>query len=247
MPLTSPVRGRMRRLVAGASSIEIKATIPIGHAEESLAYFGLTADNDQQRYIYFFDTPDGQLFDAGLIARARRVIGGQHDSTVKVRPVDPDTVHDRWRRHPGFKLEADATSEKVMRSASLTAPVRRGLIKRVAAGDKKVVAVFTDEQERFLDDMAGRHIDYDLVAPIGPVRVWRWRQEHEGLPWPMTVELWERQDGERTLEISVKAPQAQAAAAGAGFFAFLAEHGAARSREQEAKTRWALGLGNGHA
>nr|MCU0897567.1 hypothetical protein [Burkholderiales bacterium] len=39
---------------------------------------------------------------------------------------------------------------------------------------------------------------------------------------------------------SIKAPVVQAAAAGGGFLAFLAELGAARDNDQQAKTRWAL-------
>ena len=242
MPPAVATQGRMRRLVAGASAIEIKSTIPTASIEQSLAHFGLTAENDQERYIYFFDTPDNRLFDSGLIARARRVVGGQHDSTVKVRPVEPELVGERWRRHPGFKLEADATADKVVRSASLTAPVKRGWIKKVAAGNREIADLFTDEQEEFLADMAQSIVDYASMIVRGPIRVWRWRPVHDGLPWRITVELWEREDGDRMLEVSAKAPHTQAAAAGAGFFAFLAELGAERALQQEAKTRWALGL-----
>jgi hypothetical protein len=241
MPPAVAVHGRIGRLIAGASAIEVKAVVPLAQMERGLAHFGLTADNDQQRYIYFFDTPEFDLFDAGLIARARRVVGGQHDSTVKVRPVDPDQVAGKWRRHPGFKLEADATADKVVRSASLTAPVKRGWIKKVAAGGRDVADLFTEEQERFLTHMANHSIDYARVTTRGPIRVWRWQTVHEALPWRMTVELWERGDGDRMLEVSAKAPHTQAAAAGAGFFAFLAEVGAERTTQQEAKTHWAMG------
>ena len=42
------------------------------------------------------------------------------------------------------------------------------------------------------------------------------------------------------MEVSVKAPAIQGAAVMAGFMAFLAEVGAERDRDQQAKTRWAL-------
>jgi hypothetical protein len=60
------------------------------------------------------------------------------------------------------------------------------------------------------------------------------------LPWPLTGELWQREDGARIFEVSIKAPVVQAPAATAGFMAFLAEVGAERDDGQQAKTRWAL-------
>ncbi len=42
------------------------------------------------------------------------------------------------------------------------------------------------------------------------------------------------------MEVSVKAPAAQAAVIYFGFMAFLAEVGAERDDNQQAKTRWAL-------
>ena len=42
------------------------------------------------------------------------------------------------------------------------------------------------------------------------------------------------------MEVSVKAPAAQGAAVMAGFLAFLAEVGAERDSDQQAKTHWAV-------
>ena len=49
-----------------------------------------------------------------------------------------------------------------------------------------------------------------------------------------------REDGARLMEASIKTPVVQAAVAIAGFMAFLAEFGAERDIEEQAKTRWAL-------
>jgi hypothetical protein len=68
------------------------------------------------------------LLKAGIIARARRVIGGEHDSTVKSRPASPVDVSDKWRKASGFKIEADASEKGVVKSASFTMPVAKGLI-----------------------------------------------------------------------------------------------------------------------
>ena len=44
----------------------------------ALARYRLTRRNDDERYIYFFDTPGLDLLRSGMIARARRVVGGAH-------------------------------------------------------------------------------------------------------------------------------------------------------------------------
>ena len=127
-------RGRFAGAVAGADAIEIKATIPDRQIAEALKRFRMTTGNDEERYIYFFDTPGLDLLGAGMIARARRVVGGDHDCTVKLRPVDPADVAPKWRKYRDFKIEVDASESGLVKSASFSMPVKKGLIKRVAAG-----------------------------------------------------------------------------------------------------------------
>ena len=83
----------------GVDAIEIKATIPDHQIDTALDHYKLTIDNDEERYIYFFDTPDLDLFKAGMIARARRIVGEEDDSTVKFRPVIPAEVPQDWRKY----------------------------------------------------------------------------------------------------------------------------------------------------
>jgi len=75
---------------------------------------------------------------------------------------------------------------------------------------------------------------------MGPMQAQRWKFSDPALPWPITAELWRRDDGELIFEASIKAPIEQAAVAAGGFLAHLAEIGAERDHAQEAKTRWAL-------
>jgi hypothetical protein len=233
-------RGRIAALVSGAKGIEIKVTIPGPQVDTTLARFGLTVDNDEERYIYFFDTPELDLLGAGIIARARRVVGDQHDSTVKFRPVQPEVVAPKWLTFRDFKIEADASEKGVTKSASFSMPVAKGVIKRIAAGSKPIANLFTKDQQTFLVSMANRKIDFSRMVVFGPLRAHRWRFNDPGCPWPITAELWEREDGARMMEASIKAPVVQAAAALGGFMAFLAELGAERDVEEQAKTRWAL-------
>ena len=233
-------RGRVARAMAGADAIEIKATIPDHQIEEALNRYKLTLRNDEERYIYFFDTPKLDLLEAGIIMRARRIVGDAHDSTVKFRPVEPSSVGEEWRKFPDFKVEADASEKGLVKSASFSMPAEKGLIKRVAVGKRPIRELLTAEQKAFIEKTAGRKIAFDTLVVLGPLRANRWRFEDPGCPWPITAELWTREDRQRMMEMSIKAPGVQAAAAVGGFMAFLAEVGAERDKEQQTKTRWAL-------
>lgn len=233
-------RGKVARAIEGAQAIEIKATIPDRQIEPALQRFNLTPDLKEERFIFFFDTPRQDLLKAGIIARARREVGGVHDSTVKFRPVDPAAVDPQWRKYRDFKIEADASEKGTVKSASLTMPVERGLIKRVAAGHLPIPELFTREQRDFLLSMAAREINFEGLSVLGPLTAHRWRFEDPACPWPITAELWTREDGARLMEASIKAPAVQAAAAIGGFMAFLAEVGAEKDDQQQTKTRWAM-------
>jgi hypothetical protein len=239
MATVADTRGQVAKIMAGAEGVEIKATIPQEQIELALEAYGLQLD-DNERFIYFFDTPELELFEQGIIARARRIVGAGHDSTIKFRPVEPDSVPAMWRKYSGFKIEADSGDKGVVKSASLTMPVAKGQIKRVAAGKEPIASLLTQEQLLFLLSMANKKIDYAKVIVMGPMRVWKWKYNDPGLPWTITGELWKRNDGSQMFEVSIKTPVAQAAAATAGFMAFLAEVGAQRDAGQQAKTRWAL-------
>jgi hypothetical protein len=233
-------RGRVARAMAGADAIEIKATVPDHQIKAALRRYGLTPNNDEERYIYFFDTPALELHEAGIIVRARRNVGDVHDSTVKFRPVDPASVSKEWRKFRDFKIEADASEKGLVKSASFSMPVEKGLIKSVATGKQPVRDLITREQRAFIEKTANRKIDFDRLVVLGPLRAHRWQFEDPACPWKITGELWIREDGQRMLEASIKAPAVQAAVATAGFMAFLAEVGADQDNEQQTKTRWAL-------
>jgi hypothetical protein len=168
------------------------------------------------------------------------VIGNENDSTIKFRPVDPAKMDKKWRNFPGFKIEVDASDKGMVKSASFSMPVTKGLSERVAEGKAPIEAPFTPEQKEFLLSMAKREVDYSRWVVLGPLCAHRWRQEDPACPWPISAELWRREDGARLLELSIKPPVVQAAAAIGGFRACLAELGAERDSGEQAKTHWAL-------
>jgi hypothetical protein len=232
-------KGQVTQTMAGVDDVEIKATIPDHQIDEALRSYNLKKDNNE-RYIYFFDTPDLKLFEVGVIGRARRVVGGKHDSTIKFRPVDPAAVPPLWKNHAGFKIEADVSEKGMVKSASLTKPIEKGVIKRVEAGKEPIATLFGEEQQLFLLSMAKHQLDFTNIVVLGPVQAWRWKFTDPGLPWALTTELWQRNDNARLLEVSIKVPLVQAAAARAAFVAFMAEVGADHDDGQQAKTRWTL-------
>src|SRR5262249_28521003 len=149
----SGTQGQVGRVLAGVDRVEFKATILRQQIDLALQVYGLDLD-DNERYVYFFDTPELLLFQEGVIARARRIVGGQHDSTMKFRPVEPRDIPGLWRKDNGLKLEADASEKGVVKSASLKMAVAKGLIKRVAAGKEPITSLFAEEQILFLLSLA---------------------------------------------------------------------------------------------
>lgn len=239
-PAAATEKGRVARQTAGAETVEIKATIAAKNIRSGLKHLGLDTGNAERRFVYFFDTPRLTLFQSGVIVRARRVPGQDHDSTVKIRPVRAESVPAKWHKDKGFKLEADCGEKAIVRSASLSRPVAKGLIKRVEAAEQKLATLFDKSQELFLAEMCRVRYDLSKLVTLGPIAALWWKIAHPGLPAPMTAELWTREDGETVLEASIRVPVAQAAFANAGFLAFLSELGAERDNAQQAKTRWAL-------
>ena len=57
-------RGQVARSMAGTEAVEIKATIHQTQIEALLVGYGLSKDQGE-RYVYFFDTPDLELFETG--------------------------------------------------------------------------------------------------------------------------------------------------------------------------------------
>jgi hypothetical protein len=238
---TAPsAKGRFERQVSGTDAVEVKATLDDDHIRAGMKHLGLAPEAAERRHVYFFDTPKLDLFQAGVIVRARRIPGSDHDSTIKIRPVRAEVVPAKWQDVKGFKLEADAGETSIVRSASLSRSVEKGLIKEVVAGNVPLTHLFTKAQEQFLKEMCRIRHPLAGLTMLGPVDVLWWKIAHAGVPVPMTAELWTRGDKAQMLEASIRVPSSQAAFANSGFLAFLAEVGAERENAQQAKTRWVL-------
>ena len=231
--------GRTGKATAGTEAVEVKVTVIERDEALALRTFGLKRRDGEERTIFFYDTPDLKLYKKGVALRAREC-SGECESTVKIRPVDPKRVSDKWKKQSGFKVEADVVGSKVIRSASYTLAQKAGEIDEVASGGRPIEKLFTGEQEEFLSDMAPARVDFTKLVALGPVAATRWKFRHEGLPYDLCLEEWRLPDGRDVVEVSIKARQPEAAAAQAALDGFLAELGIDQETRAQTKTLTAL-------
>jgi hypothetical protein len=224
----------------GAERVEIKVTVRDDEERHAIEALGLKVAEAEGRNIYFFDTPALDLYKAGVVLRARQLEAQVHDSTVKIRPVDPAKVDRDWFEMDGFKLEADATGDKVVRSASLSAEQGSDEIQAVAWRKRAISKLFSPDQERFLAAMHPKPVDLDGLAVLGPIPTLRQKVTHAAIPYELTAEAWRLPDGTDLLELSIKCAREEAAVARKVFEGFLTGLGLDPHGAQETKTRRAL-------
>lgn len=226
--------------LACMDAVEIKVTVRPDQELKAERALEINEDTAEVRVIYFYDTPSLELFDAGIVLRARLVKGDDDDSTVKIRPVDPAKIADEWKRHDEFKLEADCVGERVVCSASLKVLQRRDEIDEVAKGTRPIDKLFSKDQERFLATFASEPIDFGKLRVLGPIRVLRWKLKQPQFPHELTVEEWRLPNGDDLVEISLKTSPDQASQAQREFDQHLRALGLDPEGAQETKTRTAL-------
>lgn len=226
--------------LAAVDAVEIKVTIRPDQELRAERAMQFDEDAAEIRHVYFYDTPDLDLLEAGIALRARLVQGDADDSTVKIRPVDTATTSKDWQRLEGFKLEADWVGDRMICSASLTETQHRDEIDEVAKGKRAIDKLFSKQQERFLSEFQNGPVDFGKLRVMGPVRVLRWKLTHRTFPHELTVEEWRLLNGEDLVEVSIKVPPDKAAQAREAFEKHLLELGLDPQGAQETKTRTAL-------
>jgi hypothetical protein len=235
----SPKR-RARAPMSAMDAVEIKVTVRPDQELRAERAMELDEDSADVRVIYFYDTPRLDLFRAGVALRARLVKGDDDDSTVKFRPVEAKAIAPEWKKLDGFKLEADCVGPRVVCSASLTEMQKRDEIDQVAKGKRPIHRLFSKDQERFLGDFYAGSIDFEKLRVMGPIRVLRWKSEHEDFPHQLTTEEWRLPDGDDLVEVSIKVPPGKAVSARKAFDRHLRKLGLDPEGAQETKTRTAL-------
>jgi hypothetical protein len=237
--LTDEVRDLLR-LVRAADSIELKLTVP------ELAYRS-TADaldidplDAQIRQVFFFDTPELTLNDAGLVARARRIQGKESDSVIKLRPVVPTELPDEVRRSPNFVVEVDAMPGGYVCSGSMKGKLSPTAVRAAVSGKEPLRRLFSKEQRAFFAAHAPEGITLDDLSVLGPIFVLKLKVAPDTFSRRIAVEMWMYPDGTRVAELSTKCLPGEGLDVADEARAFLAAKGVDLIGEQQTKTKTAL-------
>jgi hypothetical protein len=227
-------------VVKGADSVELKLTVPDADQSATGAALGVDPLDAEIRQIYFFDTPDLALNRAGLVVRARRKQGKQHDSVVKLRPVVPDELPAKLRESPDMKVEVDAMPGGWVCSASLRGKLGSVDVRDALSKDGSPHALFSKRQRAFLAEHAPEGIELGELAVLGPVFILKLSFSPHEYDRPLVAEMWLYPDGSRILELSTKCPPSEMFQVAAETRAYLAQRGVNLSGEQQTKTRTTL-------
>lgn len=231
--------GEVLALTRDADSVELKMTVPDSHRRAAAAALGVDPLDAQIRQVYFFDTPDLELNEVGVVVRARRVQGRGDDSVIKLRPVVPAAV-ERARSSDNLVVEVDAMPGGFVCSASMKAALGSKDVKEVAAGHKGIRTLYSKEQRLFYKAHAPEGVELDDLSILGPITVFKLKLHPPELSMRLVAELWFYPDGSRIVELSAKCPPGEAFQAAAELRAFLAAKGLDISGEQQTKTKTAL-------
>jgi hypothetical protein len=227
-------------LIRGADSVELKLTVPESDQRSAVGALGMDPIDAQIRQVFFFDTPDLALNQAGVVVRARRVQRKGDDSVVKLRPVVPDDLPAKLRRSPAFGVEVDAMPGGFVCSGSLKHVLGAGQVKEALAGARPIRKLFSKEQRAFFSTHAPDGIELGDLSVLGPIFVLKLKFSPAGYEGKMVAEMWLYPDDSRILELSTKCLPSDAFLAAAEARAFLSERGVDLSGEQQTKTRRAL-------
>jgi hypothetical protein len=241
-PLSGDQMVKLLTLARGATSVELKLSVPLVDQRATVRSIGLDPVEAQPRQAFFFDTPDLALYKAGVVVRARRCQGGDGDTVIKLRPVDPSAIDPELRRSAAFKVEVDAMPGGFVCSASFKGVCDNQDVLDVIAGKMPLRKLFSKEQRAFYAEHAPARITMDKLVLLGPTFVLRSKHQPKAKDFdrPVVVELWLYPDGSIIMEVSTKAMPKEAFQVITDFKAFLAAHGIVLGADQSAKTRTTL-------
>jgi hypothetical protein len=236
--------GEMMRLITGADSVELKATVSASQHRATIQGLPMDPVEAEPRQVFFFDTPELALNNAGIVVRARRRQGGAGDTVIKLRPVVPADLPAPLRRQADFNVEVDALPGGFVCSASFKGRADGTEIREAVAGKTPLRRLFSKTQREFYRDHAPEGVDLDSLVPLGPTFILKTRfpvnTSKRALLTYLVAEMWLYPDGSRILELSTKCLPRDALAVAAEARAYLIEHGVDLGGEQQTKTKTAL-------
>jgi hypothetical protein len=231
---------RMMELVRQSDSIELKLTLPPEAYRSAAKRLAIDPLEAQIRQVFFFDTPDLDLDRSGVVLRARRIQGRDSDSVVKLRPVVPSDVSERFRASAQFAVEVDAMPGGYVCSGSMKRTLAPTVVLPTTTGEKPLRKLFSKEQRAFLSACAPEGPSIDDLSVLGPIFVLKLKLSPEGFSRRLVVEMWLYPDGSRVVELSTKCLPGEGLDVAMEAREFLASRGIPVSGEQQTKTRTAL-------
>lgn len=230
----------LRRLVKGSDSIELKLTIPRTEVRKATRALGFDALEAQIRQVFFFDTPDLVLNRAGVVVRARRIQGREHDSVVKLRPVVPADLPEDLRKTPGFVVEVDALPGGFVCSAALKSSLDQSAILRAVQGEHPQRKLFSKAQRAFFAEHAPDDLTIDDLSVLGPIFVLKLKTMPVTFSRKLVGELWLYPDGGTVVELSTKCLPGEGLDTAIELGELLTGAGIDTGAEQQTKTKTAL-------
>jgi hypothetical protein len=227
-------------LLKGADSTELKLTVPEEQRYRTLEALGIDPLEARLRQVFFFDTPELTLDDAGVVVRARRIQDASADTAVKLRPVAPDQIGSDLRRDPAFTIEVDAMPGGYVCSGSLKGRSTNEEVLQVATGTRSIRKLFSKTQRTFFATHAPGGLELEDLSVLGPITVLKLKYVPTDIKRKMTVELWFYPDGSRILELSTKCLPAEAFDVAVASRNFLEDRGVDLRGDQQTKTKTAL-------
>ena len=228
------------RLAREADSIELKLTLPELAYRSTAAALGVDPLEAQIRQVFFFDTPDLRLNEAGVVARARRIQGRESDSTVKLRPVVPDQLPAGVRKSENFVVEIDAMPGGYVCSGSMKGKLAPTAVRASVSGDKPLRRLFSKEQREFFTAHAPEGLGLDDLSILGPVLVLKLKMKPDLFSRRLVGEMWIYPDGTRVVELSTKCLPGEALDVADEARTFLKAKGIELTGSQQTKTKTAL-------
>jgi hypothetical protein len=227
-------------LIKGADSVELKLTIHESARADGARALGVDPLDSQIRQVFFFDTPDLALNEAGVVVRARRRQNEEGDTVIKLRPVVPNDLPEDLRAMETFNVEVDAMPGGFVCSASFKGAANNTAILEAATGDRPIRKLFSKAQRAFYDAHAPDGIELDSLSVLGPIPIIKVKVSPEGFGRRLVGELWMYPDGSQIVELSTKARPDEAFQVSAEAKAFLLSKGVDLTGEQQTKTKTAL-------
>ena len=228
----------MLALIDDSDSVELKATVPDSDRRSMMQALEMDPIDAEIRQVFFFDTPDLDLYHHGVVVRARRSRRKGGDTVVKLRPVVPHELPKSLRRSAGFKVEVDVLPGAFMCSGSLAARADAAEVKEVAAGARTLKKLLTREQRELYKAHAPGGVGLGELSVLGPIMVLKLKAPPASRR--LVAELWFYPDDSRILELSTKCLPDDTFRAAAETRSYLAQRGIDIDGEQETKTRRAL-------